>query len=425
MRIFWPSDVPKDPSPGVLVGFQNSKLDVFVVAVLHHVHMRHVEDALMTGVLLRHSPHNIQKLLSQCGHGSLRALGCTNPHSASDSPSSPLLTAYTDSSTRFPRLHCPSDAQLALQVIVYDRPHPTQMQYLSSAPISLALGNKTDVEKWETPFEGAGEAEKRERARKEKLTEKLKLHTVRAYPTTKMETALPMIINQINCSFELNTLLQKNTGFIGNRSKRALSVSERMVRSANSLYDYLYIAPGYVWKNWIYPLFALLFISALLAVRVAGEAVLQILEWRAGSPDSPALKDVSASAQQFDIRLQQFCYWPVQYLTLRQRKDNWESITSSHPEYIRFFNSIWLVANDVIIGMALGSYIIENSVTVAAQMDTIFNVWAIEGLRGIISWLMEWPGGLKLNTELAEFMGDLFLWVIDNWSGRCTLFCHH
>lgn len=422
MRIFWPSDVPKDPSPGVLVGFQNSKLDVFVVAVLHHVHMRHVEDALMTGVLLRHSPHNIQELLSQCGHGSLRVLGCTNPHSASDSPSSPLLTAYTDSSTRFPRLHCPSDAQLALQVIVYDRPHPTQMQYLSSAPISLALGNKTDVGKWETPFEGAGEAEKREQARKEKLTEKLKLHTVRAYPTTKMETALPMIINQINCSFELNTLLQKNTGFIGNRSKRALSVSERMVRSANSLYDYLYIAPGYVWRNWIYPLFALLFISALLAVRVAGEAVLQILEWRAGSPDSPALKDVSASAQQLDIRLQQFCYWPVQYLTLRQRKDNWESITSSHPEYIRFFNSIWLVANDVIIGMALGSYIIENSVTVAAQMDTIFNVWAIEGLRGIISWLMEWPGGLKLNTELAEFMGDLFLWVIDNWSGRCTLF---
>jgi phosphatidylinositol glycan class Q protein len=30
---------------------------------------------------------------------------------------------------------------------------------------------------------------------------------------------------------------------------------------------------------------------------------------------------------------------------------------------------------------------------------------------------MYWPAGLKLNTELATFLGDLFLWVIDYWAG--------
>ena len=37
MRIFWPSDAPNAPLPGVLVGFKNSELDVFVVTVLQEV----------------------------------------------------------------------------------------------------------------------------------------------------------------------------------------------------------------------------------------------------------------------------------------------------------------------------------------------------------------------------------------------------
>ena len=79
-------------------------------------------------------------------------------------------------------------------------------------------------------------------------------------------------------------------------------------------------------------------------------------------------------AQQFDIRLQQFCYWPIQYTTLRKRRNDWESVTTSHPDYIRFYNSLWLVANDVIIGIALGSYIIENANHVAYIIDYYLGV---------------------------------------------------
>jgi phosphatidylinositol glycan class Q protein len=295
------------------------------------------------------------------------------------------------------------------------------MQYLSLTPISLALGDKRISEQWDTAF-AAHEAEEEKRKRnKARLVEKLKLHKVVAHPPTQKETALPTLIEQVNCSSELDALLQNNIGMIGRRMKRALSVSERVVESANNLWDYIYASLWYFLTVWVWPVAAQLFILGLMAHRIAAEYILRFLDRRL-SPDAPALKDISATAQQIDIRLQQFCYWPIQYITLRKRKTSWGSITNSHPEYIRFYNSLWLVANDVIMGIALGSYIIENSSFVAAQVDTIFSTWSIELLRRMIAWLTGWPppGGLKLNTELAAFLGDLFLWVIDYWAGKYT-----
>ncbi len=37
MRIFWPQDIPKSDTPGIIVGWRNSGLDVFVVAILEGV----------------------------------------------------------------------------------------------------------------------------------------------------------------------------------------------------------------------------------------------------------------------------------------------------------------------------------------------------------------------------------------------------
>lgn len=291
------------------------------------------------------------------------------------------------------------------------------MQYLSLEPISLALGDKTWVAERDAAFEELDEAEVTKRGRKRKLIEKLKLHKVISRPPTQKELALPVLIEQINCSHELNALLQKNIGMMGRRMKRALSVGDRVAESANDLWEYMYMALSYILRVWVWPIVKQVFIIGMITHRIMGEAALQLLHWRPGSSDSPALKDISATAQQIDIRLQQSCYWPIQYLTLRKRKANWESFTNSHPEYIRFYNSLWLVANDVILGIALGTFIIDNASFVEAQVDTVFSAWSVEGLRRMISWLMGWPGGLKLNTELAEFLGDLFLWVIDYWAG--------
>lgn len=37
MRVFWPLDFPRNSQTGVLVGWRNSKLDVFVVDIMNGV----------------------------------------------------------------------------------------------------------------------------------------------------------------------------------------------------------------------------------------------------------------------------------------------------------------------------------------------------------------------------------------------------
>ena len=289
------------------------------------------------------------------------------------------------------------------------------MQYLSLMPISLALGDKRGTFGSAPPFDIIDKDEEIERRRKKKLVEKLKLHTVVKHPRTMKELALTTIVTQINCSAEVNGLMQSNIALVGVRMKRSQSVSERMVESATNLWDFVLLWLKQAFNQHVWPVASQLFILCLMGHRVLAEGLIQLLDYRL-LPDHAALKDISATAQQVDIRLQQFCYWPAQYVTLHRRRTNWESITNSHPEYIRFFNSLWLVANDVIIGIAIGSYIVDNAGLVAAQLDQLINTYSIEGLKRMITWLMGWPAGLKLNGELARFLGELFIWVIDYWS---------
>ena len=291
---------------------------------------------------------------------------------------------------------------------------------MSLNPISLILGDKASVEgSLYSLFDGERMEAENARIQKQLLIEKLRLHTVIQRSPSQKELILPVILSQINCSLEMAQLLEQNRSLLGPRLKRSLSVGERVVESASTLWDFAIDGLWHMLTVWVYPLLIRAFVIGLICHRMVAEIVLRILEWRP-RPDSMALKDVSATAQQVDIRLQQFCYWPIQYLTLRKRRTDWESVTDKHPDYIRFYNSLWLVANDVIIGIALGSYIIDNAGWVAWQINNVLSGWTVVGLRNMISWLTDWPAGLKLNNELARFLGDLFLWVIDYWAGKCS-----
>lgn len=339
----------------------------------------------------------------------MHVLGLTNPGDAILDPS--LFEASTARHMKAPRITCAKAS--SIQIILYDRPLPARMQYISLNPMSLALGTG------ETPrgLEVETEHERLENKKKEDrkmLMEKLKQHTIVQRSPSSKEKALPSIVNQVNWAWELEQLLQRNVHLIGARPKRALSVSERVVEQATTMRNY-------VWDMimlYVFPIIQWGFIYLLTGHRALAEMLLQLLEWRVG-PQQTALKDISATVQQVEIRLQQFCYWPLQYMTLRRRKQNWGSITTSHPDYIRFYNSLWLVANDVIIGMAVGSYIIDNADLVANTIGQLLRTYTVKALQRSISWLMGWPAGLKLNSELASFLGDLFLWVIDYWSSKC------
>src|SRR6185437_14785591 len=94
MRIFWPADIPKSDSPGIIVGWRNSGLDVFVVAILEDVDVsgelcidepqltqrkaRNVENALKVGTIFRNASHPISRLFELCGQPYMHVLGLTN-----------------------------------------------------------------------------------------------------------------------------------------------------------------------------------------------------------------------------------------------------------------------------------------------------------------------------------------------------------
>lgn len=44
------------------------------------------------------------------------------------------------------------------------------------------------------------------------------------------------------------------------------------------------------------------------------------------------------------------------------------------------------------------------------------NKHVIRYLNDMLMWLMTWPAGLKLNSFLSKFLGELFLWMLDTWS---------
>lgn len=301
---------------------------------------------------------------------------------------------------------------------MFERPSPKRMQYMSLNPISLVLGDKSLLEdSLDSSFDDERTEAEQIRLQKQLLIDKLRLHTVVQHPSTQKELILPTILNQINCSSEVAQLLDQNRSLLGPRPKRTLSVGEKVVESATTLWDFAVDGSWHLMTVWLCPLLIRAFVVGLICHRMVAEVVLRVLEWRP-SPNAMALRNLSATAQQVDIRLQQFCYWPIQYLTLRKRRNDWESVTDRHPDYIRFYNSLWLVANDVIIGIALGSYIIDNADWVAWQINSVLSGWTVAGLRNMIDWLTGWPAGLKLNNELARFLGDLFIWVIDYWAGK-------
>ena len=392
--------------------------DVFISRLANIAKARKVEHALRVGTLLRDSPHPMRQIYDLCGNGSLHVLGSVNPSVPPGSFDPNHLLAYTEASCPFPSVFCPKSCNVNVQIVLFDRPSPRQMQYMSLNPISLVLGDGT-LENGGAPHalgdsDMDDEMESNDKAR---LAKKLELHTVIKHLPSHKEVLLPTILAQINCSSELAELLEKNSYLLRTRQKRSLSVSEKVVESATTIRNYIIDVAWRMMTVWVWPLLIRTFMMALIFHRTIAEVILRVLEWRP-RPDGAALKDISATAQQVDIRLQQFCYWPMQYLTLRRRKDDWESVTDRHPDYIRFFNSLWLVANDVIIGIALGSYIIDNAAWVAWQINAILMGWTVEGLRNMILWLMDWPAGLKLNTELTIFLGGLFIWVIELWKGN-------
>lgn len=149
--------------------------------------------------------------------------------------------------------------------------------------------------------------------------------------------------------------------------------------------------------------------------------------------------NLSATAQQIDLRCQQLCYFPVQYLRIsknisfnkmqprhkikgnlpanHKRRDSVSKIKEFpceyYPDYIRLYNTLWLIVNDICFGLTIGTLLQENSKAIGRFLHNILEQYFYKLLHSITIFLGDNPFGIKLNGELAKFLSELFLWIID------------
>ncbi|CAI2177016.1 5228_t:CDS:10, partial [Funneliformis geosporum] len=290
-------------------------------------------------------------------------------------------------------------SNVSSEIIFYKQPNPTRLQYISLEPLVLDI-----------------QQDGRHKVDQDSLIIKnmKKIINTRLH-SGKQRTQIndmELILNQINSSFETEKAITNRCRFFINRRNRCnISVSETMMQYA-----------VFIKKIFLYPLKYLLLVFRpiivqpiiffLMLVRIFAEIVLWILNLRFPPFmfNGMALKDLSATSQQIDLRLQQACFWPWQYMLLRRR--DWTNTATTRAQYI----SMWLVANDIIIGLTIGSFLVNNSEYVAnVILKDYLDHYTIEKLVSMIDWLMGWPAGLKLNSELDRFFGELFLRLIELW----------
>ncbi|GAA5845635.1 hypothetical protein JCM9279_006056 [Rhodotorula babjevae] len=90
---------------------------------------------------------------------------------------------------------------------------------------------------------------------------------------------------------------------------------------------------------------------------------------------------------------------------------------AAHASYIHFFNLLWLLANDFIVGVALATYVRDNAVPIRHLVAQLVEVHVLAYLRDLLDWLNSWPMGVKLNSEVAGLICRAFVFLTRVWEG--------
>jgi hypothetical protein len=123
-----------------------------------------------------------------------------------------------------------------------------------------------------------------------------------------------------------------------------------------------------------------------------------------------SLVQVSHAAAQLSLRLEQISSFPTLAAGLRRlRKDDHVPISFLAARYITVWNGLWLIANDLILGWAVGLTLRDHHSTLGRGLAEGLKYYSLEPTIAGLRWLDDWPGGLKLNTELSAFYLDMYL----------------
>jgi phosphatidylinositol glycan class Q protein len=283
---------------------------------------------------------------------------------------------------------CCSDAM----IIVFDPPLPNSMQFFTVSPIEISLS------KDRCPPQN-------------KYMKLIKQHS-RARTMSPQEVHFVESIDMLNkCWVERVSLISRVPDIQRFWEEDSLlkKIWPRFLQSLSHLYVCLSILLRPV---------TIVIIYIFIFLRHIGIISIHILNTKL-SNNLPSLIELSATAQQIDLRLQQFCYFPIQYIrTARQAESSASNIIpkEQYPEYIRFYNTLWLIINDITFGFILSGFLMESPEKVVQFFDTyVVSKLLYSDLNNVLVWLMNSPGGIKLNNELSVFLSDLFRWIIEFW----------
>ncbi|XBW36988.1 hypothetical protein QEN19_002568 [Hanseniaspora menglaensis] len=130
------------------------------------------------------------------------------------------------------------------------------------------------------------------------------------------------------------------------------------------------------------------------------------------------LSSYSIAFLQLHLRIKQFSYFPIQYLGIGERtileaySDN-TKLYASYMDYIKYYNTIWLVVNDYSFALTLSSLLQLHKEKITIWLTYYLRKYLIEDVIDLTSFLSQNPYGIKLNDELSKFLKDLFLWIIN------------
>lgn len=137
---------------------------------------------------------------------------------------------------------------------------------------------------------------------------------------------------------------------------------------------------------------------------------------------------ISSTCRQLDLRLRQLSFLPIQFLCyykgdvlseqlrakLKLSFPN-ENHNIKNSNYINFYNSLWLILNDVILGRVFYNIWRANNCLFLDVLQK-FRSLVFTELSKIISWVgTDYPAGFKLNNDLGQFMEAMLLWTSRTW----------
>ncbi|GAA6000804.1 phosphatidylinositol N-acetylglucosaminyltransferase [Rhodotorula paludigena] len=132
-----------------------------------------------------------------------------------------------------------------------------------------------------------------------------------------------------------------------------------------------------------------------------------------------AITDWSCFGRQLHTRFLQAASLVPTFSTLRhdlrQARSAEAQYVTAHATYIRFFNLLWLLANDLIIGVALATFVRDNAAAIKQSLAQLVKVYVLTYLRDLLDWLNSWPMGVKLNDEVATLICRAFLFISRIW----------